>query len=184
VGSVHRIAVDARVIAATHVDLERAIAEKRFREDLYYRLNVLRLNVPALRERGEDIELLAHWCFEQFALERNSKVCGFSKEALRAMRGYSWPGNVRELINLVRSAMVMSEHRLIRPEDMGFGLKGLREDRWIEVGTLDTVRGKMERDYIQQVLELNKKNVSATAKQLGLSRSTLYRMMVKLKMHY
>jgi len=184
VGSVHRIAVDARVIAATHVDLERAIAEKRFREDLYYRLNVLRLNVPALRERGEDIELLAHWCFEQFALERNSKVCGFSKEALRAMRGYSWPGNVRELINLVRSAMVMSEHRLIRPEDMGFGMKGLREDRWIEVGTLDTVRGKMERDYIQQVLELNKKNVSATAKQLGLSRSTLYRMMVKLKMHY
>ncbi|MDN0084800.1 sigma 54-interacting transcriptional regulator [Crenobacter sp. SG2305] len=184
VGSVQRIRVDVRVVAATHVDLERAISEKRFREDLYYRLNVLRLNVPPLRERCEDIELLARWCFEEFSLEKSSKVYGFSNKALQAMRAYSWPGNVRELINLVRSAMVMSEHRLIRPEDLGLAMTGMRDDRWIEVGTLDKVRGRMERDYIQQVLEMNKKNVSATAKQLGLSRSTLYRMMMKLKMNY
>ncbi|AXK40590.1 sigma-54 dependent transcriptional regulator [Crenobacter cavernae] len=180
VGSVLRIGVDVRVIAATHVDLGKAIAEKRFREDLYYRLSVLVLSVPPLRERCDDIEILARWCFNEFSLEKNSKVQGFSNKALQVMRDYSWPGNVRELINRVRSAMVMSESRLIRPEDLGLIVENGFCDA--TVNALDVARGRLERSLIQQVLQLNKQNVAATARQLGLSRSTLYRMMNKLEL--
>ncbi|MCW3481877.1 sigma-54 dependent transcriptional regulator [Neisseriaceae bacterium JH1-16] len=180
VGSVQRIGVDVRVIAATHVDLEKAIAEHRFREDLYYRLNVLRLNVPPLRERCDDIELLARWCFDAFAQEKNGRVQGFSNKALQAMRTYHWPGNVRELINRVRSAMVMGESRLIRPEDLGLSMPRVLGEP--NSGTLDMARDRLERDLIQHMLYLNKQNVAATARQLGLSRSTLYRMMNKLEL--
>ena len=106
VGSPKEIPVDVRVIAATHDDMERATAEGRFREDLYYRLNVLRLEMPMLRARGEDIEVLARFFFEKFRQETSHKVIGFSPEALQSMADYDWPGNVRELINRVRRATV------------------------------------------------------------------------------
>lgn len=119
VGGVESIEVDVRVIAATHVDLEKAIAQGRFREDLYYRLDVLHLEVPPLRDRTEDIELLAKFYFDNFSREKNTCVKGFSQRALDVMRNFSWPGNVRELINRVRQAMVMCESRLIQPTDLG-----------------------------------------------------------------
>ncbi|KZE35201.1 sigma-54 dependent transcriptional regulator [Crenobacter luteus] len=181
VGSTQRFNVDVRVIAATHVDLEAAVADRKFREDLYYRLNVLRLNVPALRDRGDDVELLAKWCFDQFYSEKNAAVQGFSAKAMKAIRNYGWPGNVRELINRVRSAMVMSESRLIKPEDLGLNGR-IGEKCSQEAVCLDEARDRLEKDMISQVLNLNKQNVTATARQLGLSRSTLYRMMNKLEL--
>ncbi|OHC37887.1 MAG: hypothetical protein A3J25_05780, partial [Pseudomonadales bacterium RIFCSPLOWO2_02_FULL_63_210] len=106
---------NARVIAATHVDLEQAVSEGRFREDLYYRLNVLSIEVPRLAQRNSDIELLARFFLHKFAKEQGSVVRGFTRQAVAAMQNYDWPGNVRELINRIRRALVMSENRMITP---------------------------------------------------------------------
>jgi transcriptional regulator with PAS, ATPase and Fis domain len=118
-GSTHSIAVDVRVIAASHVNLAEAVQRGAFREDLYYRLNVLALDVPPLRERKEDLLPLAEDFFHTFSSERAPRVKGFSGRAAQAIRDYDWPGNVRELINRVRRAMVMAEGRLIAPQDLG-----------------------------------------------------------------
>ena len=119
VGASHSIAVDARVIAASHVNLLHAVQQGNFREDLYYRLNVLALDVPPLRERREDLMLLANHFFSTYLTERSPLVKGFSSAAAQAMLEHGWPGNVRELINRVRRAMVMAEGRLIVPQDLG-----------------------------------------------------------------
>jgi DNA-binding NtrC family response regulator len=119
VGSTQRTSIDVRVVAATHVDLNQAVRQGKFREDLFYRLNVLQLNVPALRERLEDIDLFSSYLLEQLSAQKSSLVQGFSRDALEAMRSYAWPGNVRELINRVQRALIMGEHRLVTPEDLG-----------------------------------------------------------------
>lgn len=178
VGSVERIKVDVRVLAATHVDLKRAIEEGRFRADLFYRLNVLNLRVPPLRERDDDVELLANWCLQQFASERCRRLQGFSTKALSAMRDYAWPGNVRELINCVHRAIVMCESRQINPEDLG-----LAEPEEGDITFhLQLERDRAEREVVERALQSNQRNVAATARQLGLSRSTLYRMMGRLNL--
>ncbi|HKJ76597.1 MAG TPA: sigma-54 dependent transcriptional regulator, partial [Gammaproteobacteria bacterium] len=148
VGGTETIPLDVRVIAATHVNLEEAVAEGRFREDLYYRLNVLRLNVPSLRERDADIELLARFFFDKFAREGRTKVEGFSRAALTVMRAHPWPGNIRELINRIRQAMVLCDNRLITPEDLGLD----RRCRQRQVETLQQVRARAERDAIHNAL--------------------------------
>ncbi len=176
VGSTERVRVDVRVIAATHVDLERAVAEGRFREDLFYRLNVVHLKVPPLRERGEDIPLLARKIFDDNREQKSSQVRGFSAEALRSMVEYEWPGNVRELINRVQHAMIMSENRLISAADLG--LAGVTPDA---TPTLDEVRTTVEREVIESSLRKYQNNVSETARQLGVSRVTLYRLIDRLK---
>ena len=175
VGNPKPLEVDARIIAATNVDLEAAIAEGHFREDLYYRLNVLRLEMPALRDRGEDIEVLAKFFFRKFAGEGNNQIKGFSKKALTAMRAYHWPGNVRELINKVRRAMVMSENRLLTDKDLG--LDGGVTHR--TAVTLETARTEAEHAAIKNALELAGGNVTLAAKHLAVSRVTLYRLMEK-----
>jgi len=175
IGSTRPIRIDARVIAATHVDLERAVADGRFREDLFYRLNVLQLHVPALRERGPDIELLMHAFFERFARQRNPGVQGFAHEAVRAAMQYAWPGNVRELMNRVQRATIMSEHRLITAEDLGLN----SDARSGTVITLSHARATAERDLIRLTLRSNANNVSRAARELGISRVTLYRLMDK-----
>ena len=177
VGSSQMIPVDFRVIAATHVNLQDAIAQGRFREDLFYRLNVLHLELPPLRERGSDITLLAETVFQKFApISKNNHVKGFSKEALRIMRTYNWPGNVRELINRVQRAMVMSENRLLSPDDLG--LEALADK--LPGLTLDSARASFDRDVLETSLRTNGNKVSKTARELGVSRVTLYRMMNKL----
>jgi DNA-binding NtrC family response regulator len=167
------IHVDTRVIAATHVDLEQAVAAGRFREDLYYRLNVLRIDTPPLRERREDIELLARDYFHRFRTERAPGVRGFSQEAIEAMLRHDWPGNVRELINRVRRAMVMCEHRAIRPEDLGLE----RRQRPRYPVTLDVARQVAEREAIVGSLRQCQNNITRAAEQLGVARMTLYRLM-------
>jgi len=175
-GATQSVAVDARVIAASHVKLEEAVAKGSFREDLFYRLNVLTLDVPPLRQRRDDLEELAWHFFEQFASERAPGVRGFSTRALQAVRDYGWPGNVRELINRVRRAMVMAEGRLIVPRDLG-----LEAERGAlpEAAALEEARIRAERDAIDASLQRAGRNVSLAARDLGVSRMTLYRLLAK-----
>ncbi len=179
VGSNQHHAVDVRVIAATHVDLEAAVKEGRFREDLYYRLHVLDLKMPALRDRDGDVELLARFFFKKFASEKRQNVQGFTQEALRIMNDHDWPGNVREMINRIRRAMIMCENRLITPADLGMER---REQRRCML-TLDAVRVAAEREAIQTALRRTHRNVSRAAQELGVSRVTLYRLMEKCGLH-
>jgi len=176
VGGTRTIAVDARVITATHVDLPQAVADGRFREDLYYRLSVFPIRVPALRERKEDLPLLTDLIFNKFASERSPQLKGVSREALQAMARYDWPGNVRELINRVRRAMVLAEHRLVMPEDLD--LPGVGPICPNGVG-LGTSRLSAERVAIGESLARSGNNISRAARELGVSRMTLYRLMAK-----
>ncbi|WP_341645823.1 sigma-54 dependent transcriptional regulator [Thauera sp. SDU_THAU2] len=176
VGSTERVKVDVRVIAATHVDLVRAVTQGRFREDLYYRLNVLHLGLPALRERREDIPLLAECIFAEHREQAAPQVRGFSSAALQAMMRYDWPGNVRELVNRVQRAMIMTESRLIGAADLG-----LSSEPEQGMPTLDEIRTRVERELIETSLKTHGNNVSETARRLGISRVTLYRMIDRLK---
>ncbi len=176
VGSTERIRVNVRVIAATHVDLTRAVADGRFREDLFYRLNVVHLKVPALRERASDITMLADWTFNENSHQKAPQVKGFSSDALRAMQEYAWPGNVRELINRIQQAMIMTENRLITTTDLG--LPKSADDN--AKRTLDEVRATVEKEIIVDNLRKYRNNVSEVARQLGVSRVTLYRMIDRL----
>jgi DNA-binding NtrC family response regulator len=175
VGGREDITVDVRVIAATHVNLEKAVHEGSFREDLYYRLNVLQIKMPALRERIGDVPLLAQYIFRRFADEKGRRVKGFSEDALHTMNQYDWPGNVRELINRVRRAMVMCDKFLISPVDLGLE----RRTNSRTVVTLSEARDKAEIDTIRIALAQNMGNISLAAQQLGVSRVTLYRLMEK-----
>jgi len=176
-GSNMTITVDVRVIAATHVDLEKAVEEGQFREDLFYRLNVLNITVPPLRDRNGDIDLLARAFFEDHEVETNRVVKGFSRQAISAMCIYDWPGNVRELMNRVRSAKVMCEQRLITPADLGLEIQLLSRS----MASLEDAREKAENDIIQRSLKINNNNISKTARDLGVSRVTLYRLINKLE---
>lgn len=175
VGGTSSLRIDVRVIAATHVDLEQAVQEGRFREDLYYRLNVVNLQVPPLRERIDDIEILAKYFFTKFRTEASAGLTGFSQQALQAMNDYLWPGNVRELINKVRRAMLMCDGRLISTSDLGLANKH-RHERII---SLADARNNAERDAIATGLKHARNNVSLAARTLGVSRVTLYRLMEK-----
>ncbi len=179
VGGTEHINVDVRVIAATHADLKTAVKKGHFREDLYYRLHVLDLKMPALRDRQGDVELLARFFFKKFTAEKRRNVQGFTREALRIMSDHDWPGNVRELINRIRRAMVMCENRLITPADLG--LEHPASGRLII--TLDEARLTAEREVIQTALRRTHKNVSKAAQELGVSRVTLYRLMEKCGLH-
>lgn len=177
IGSSKEILVDVRVIAATHVNLEEAIYEGRFREDLYHRLNVLQVNVPSLRDRPEDIEILARFFFQKFIKEKNLQVRDFSQDALIVMHQHSWPGNVRELINRIRRAMVMCENRLIKPPDLGLERRGPVR----HLMTLEEARDYAEKNAIEAALCRNKHNVQSAARDLGVSRVHLYRLLDKYK---
>ncbi len=170
---------NARVIAATHVNLEQAVLEGRFREDLYYRLNVLNIDVPRLADRGSDVELLARFFLHKFAKEQASQVRGFSHQSIAAMQNYDWPGNVRELINRIRRALVMSENRMITPRDLGLE----DAEAMVEVEPLEQVRAQAEEQAVRNCLNQAMNNVSQAAKLLGVSRVTLYRMMDKYDIH-
>jgi DNA-binding NtrC family response regulator len=176
VGGTRTVAVDARVIAATHVDLPKAVAEGRFREDLYYRLSVFPIRVPPLRERKEDLPMLTDIIFNKHADEKSPQLKGVSKQALRAMAQHDWPGNIRELINRMRRAMVLAENRLIMPEDLELAPQ---DDAIILRDGLDHSRGSAERAAIWNSLAKCGNNISQAARELGVSRMTLYRLMAK-----
>jgi DNA-binding NtrC family response regulator len=176
-GSSSPLAVNVRVVAATNVSLEEAVAKGRFREDLYYRLNVLRLEMPPLRERGEDVPLLAKFFFDKFSAEKRPHVQGYSRQALQALIRHDWPGNVRELINRVRRALVMSDNRLLTPQDLGLSVEPAVVDS--TRCNLEKARERAERETLAAELSASHGNVSVAARHLGVSRVTLYRLMEK-----
>jgi two-component system NtrC family response regulator len=177
VGGRQDLTVDARVISATNSDLKAALREGRFRDDLYYRVAVVTVPLPPLRERGEDVFLLARAFLERESAQSRKKITGFTPEALRAIEGHPWPGNVRELENRVRRAVVMSDGPLVGSVDLELEAapgdaaqsRGLRE-----------MRETVERETIRKALSRNRGNVSQTAAELGISRPTLYGLMEKL----
>jgi len=177
-GSSQPIQLDIRVIAASHIDLQEAVAQGLFREDLYYRLNVIHLVAPPLRDRQGDLELLAQALLGQFSLESGGKIKGFSQQALRAINQHSWPGNVRELINRIRQGVVMAEHPYLTPDDLGIERRAPSNGRL----TLDDARTKAEIDAIRSALRRCQHNVSEAARELGISRATLYRLLERYEL--
>ena len=177
VGSSRSLRVDVRIIAATHVDLAAAVKAQTFREDLFYRINVLQINVPPLRERGDDIEWLARHFLSRVKQQTPTVANGFSAGALLALRRYRWPGNVRELINRVSKAAVMAEGALITPAELD--LSDPPGDRDASVINLQEARERAECTAVEQALRDSNFNLSQAASQLGVSRMTVYRLLEK-----
>ncbi len=174
VGGREEIRVDVRVVAATNVDLEQAIERGAFRSDLYYRLNILRVRTPPLRDRREDIEPLARVFLKRFRAERRRGPRGFSASAVAAMYRHDWPGNVRELLNRVRRAVLMCEWRLITPRDLNLGVEDRPPDLNLEAARVDA-----ERKTILTALQHCGRSASKCAKLIGVSRATFYRLLEK-----
>ncbi|MGF6770819.1 DNA-binding NtrC family response regulator [Paraburkholderia sp. GAS199] len=166
------IDVDVRIISATHVDIDAAIDDGRFRSDLYHRLCVLRIDEPPLRARGKDIELLALYTLERYRKDASRRLYGFSPEAIAALHQYDWPGNVRELINRVRRAMVMSEGRTISADDLELSNYAASNPL-----TLAQARETAERQAIELALLRHRGRPGDAARELGVSRTTLYRLL-------
>ncbi len=173
VGGTEEVQVDVRVIAATRVDLQEAVRQARFRDDLYYRLNVIRIRVPPLRERREDIPLLARHFVDHLALELKRDVQEISEGALRVLLDHDWPGNVRELENAVERAIVTCRKRVLTEEDFEFmSREGAPRASWSPPTHLTL--HEVERQVIQATLRRTGGNVKETAEVLGIDRSTLY----------
>ena len=171
-----RVPVDVRVVATTHVDLEAAIRMKRFREDLYYRLNVLQVGTAPLRERHGDLALLANHFAQFYSRETGRRARNFSQDALVAMGKHDWPGNVRELENRVRRGLVLAEGRQIEAFDLGL----LGEEAFSSsMATLEEYKSRAERQALCDVLTRHSDNLSVAAKVLGISRPTFYRLLHK-----
>ena len=182
VGGTSSVRVDVRVLAATNKDLTAEIREGRFREDLYFRLNVIPIFVPPLRDRGEDIPLLAEHFMSEFGQEHGRRVKLLDAGAVAALRAYQWPGNVRELRNVLERLMIMMRDETIHARDLVFlngGRAGQAEllDLGGEVLTLHQARERFEREYILKALAAERGNMSRTAQALGVERSNLYRKM-------
>ena len=170
IGGRQSIAVDTRIVCATHQNLEAMIAEARFREDLFYRLAEIVIKIPSLAERPGDATLLAKAFLARFAGEMNPSVKGFAPDALAAIDGWGWPGNVRELENRVKRAVIMADAKLITAADLD--LEG-REVEDVPLN-LKSAREHADRKVIRHALARNEGNISSTAKMLGISRPTLY----------
>ena len=176
VGGRQVLEVDARVLAATHRDLQEAMGEGAFREDLFYRLAVVQIRIPPLRERVSDVPLLAMAFLGRYAAEYERKATGFAAKAMEAMAAYRWPGNVRELENRIKRAVIMSEGRGITPEDLE-----LTESMLADPGpTLREVREVVEREAIQRALIRHQGKISRAAAELDVSRPTLYDLIQRL----
>jgi two-component system NtrC family response regulator len=164
------IPVNVRVVCATNQDLQALILEQRFRQDLYYRISAVTVNVPPLRQRGSGVVVLAQAILQRIAAESATKLRGMSDDALAALQNYPWPGNVRELENKLRAAVIMAEGQLIHASDLGLDIPATTPPQL----NLAEVRLQAERQALIQALALAQNNVSRAAELLGVSRPTLY----------
>ena len=174
------IPVNVRVISATHVDLEEAVKAKRFREDLYFRIQVMPVVMPALRERGQDVILLAEEFLERYGAEYGRGKFRLSRNAEKAMLGYHWPGNVRELENKVQKALVQAVHGVVQPNDLGLG--DVQTQAKESPRTLKEAREIVERDVIGRALRDSNANLTLAATILGIDRKVLREIMERLGM--
>ncbi len=174
VGGAATIPLNVRMLAATNRDLEKEIAAARFREDLYYRLNVIHVRVPPLRVRGEDLALLAQHFLQKFVAEYHKPLRGFSPQALKLMREYHWPGNVRELENKIRKAVILARHHVLLPEDFELAPQaGSRRN------SLREALGALEREMLIAALRRHQGVITNVAAELDLNRVTLYDLLKK-----
>jgi transcriptional regulator with GAF, ATPase, and Fis domain len=168
--------VDIRVIAASNKVLEEEIQRGTFREDLYYRLNVVKIELPPLRERGEDLVVIAKWFVQKYAKEFGAKVRGFTPGAVVAMRKYAWPGNIRELENRVKKAVVLADRALVSAEDLD-----LRPEILEPIMPLAHAKDDFQKRYINEVLARNGGNRTKTAKDLDVDPRTIFRHLERLE---
>lgn len=182
VGAPQSIQVDARVIAATNKNLEKEIERGNFREDLFYRLNVIPFTVPPLRDRAEDIPALANHFLNEFSTAYGRKPKELAEDTLEALMNYAWPGNVRELRNLMERLVILHPQRRIEPRHLALDAsrKNQGPRNWDSYGSLHEVRDAAEREYILHKLDETGGNVSRASELLGLERSNLYRKMKAL----
>jgi two-component system, NtrC family, response regulator len=185
VGGRENIYVDARIIAATNIDIAKAIQEGKFREDLYYRIGVIMIKLPPLRDRGDDIILMSNLFLKRASNEFSKKIRGFSAASVELLKSYEWPGNVRELENRIQRAVLIAESSIIEPYDLGFTEKtAVRNEPCAEGETLREVRNKTEKNMIISAIEKHDGNIAKAANDLGVSRPTLYDLMKKHKIYY
>jgi DNA-binding NtrC family response regulator len=184
VGGTHPIKTDLRLIAATNVDLEKAVKDGRFREDLYYRLNVIPIRMPALRDRLEDLPELARFFLRKYSIKFRKNVQGIADSTLDILSSYWWPGNIRELENLIERLVAVSDKDWITDEDLPYELHVAKLDTQDQAATenlLERALSTFERNFIVRALEKSSWNVTATSRALGIPLSTLKFKMDKLE---
>ena len=170
IGSNQLIPTDIRLICATNRNLENMVQEGLFREDLLYRINTIQIELPPLRDRGNDIFILAEFFLKKYAYKYNKPNLKINQQAHEKLLKYSWPGNIRELQHTIEKAVILSESTVIKPDDLYLRHSRYRSAAIISFTTLE----EMEKQMIQQALEKNNGNFTAAAEQLGITRQTLY----------
>ncbi len=171
VGDTRSENVDIRVVTATHRNLDQMVKENTFREDLYYRLNVVQIHLPPLRDRGEDVVVIANFLLQKYAVEHGvKKIKGFTPKAVTAIRRYPWPGNVRQLENRLKRAVVLAEGTQVSPEDLD-----IQSDDLEDILPLQDALERYRRRYIDEALERNANNRTKTARELGVDPRTIFR---------
>lgn len=185
VGGRENINVDARIIAANNVDITKSIQEGKFREDLYYRISVITIKLPPLRERDDDIMLIANLFLKRAINEFSKKIRGFSAASIELLKSYEWPGNVRELENRIQRAVLIAESSIIEPYDLNFAEKPtVQNEPCTEGATLREVRDRAEKNMISSAIEKHDGNIAKAATDLGVSRPTLYDLMKKHNIYF
>lgn len=182
-GSRVEIPVDVRIICATHQNLPELISTQRFREDLYYRLSEVVIDIPPLRKRDGDKELLARHFLDIFAQQQNRTLLSYSQEALASIAAYPWPGNVRELENKVKRAIIMAESNQITPENLQLSRHDITGKKQPKYMNLRQARDQAELQAIEHALAMASHNISLTAELLGISRPTLYYLLKKYRLN-
>jgi two-component system NtrC family response regulator len=182
VGGRDDITVDARIVAATNKDITKETDAGTFREDLYYRISVIHIKLPPLRDRGEDIMILANFFLNRCCKESGRRGRRFSADSVKLLESYNWPGNVRELENRVQRAVIMSDSATIEPESLDFSIKKMKGGIHSFTNlTLKDAREMIEREMVVSAIEDQRSNMARTAEVLGISRPTLYDLVRKHK---
>ena len=180
-GDTRKRVVDVRIISATNKDIEECIEKKEFREDLYYRLNVIEINIPSLRERKDDIPILTDHFLQEFTSSTGKKITGFEPEAVKALSSYGWPGNIRELRNIIERAVVLSDSDMIGIHDLPEKVRTgkMTGSEIPSSGSLKSILNDYEKKIITSLLRKNRGNKEMTVKTLGIDLATLYRKLHK-----
>jgi transcriptional regulator with PAS, ATPase and Fis domain len=178
-GGEETIETDVRIVAATNRDLKAEIEKGKFREDLYFRLNVVNIHVPPLRERKDDIPLLIASFLKEFSVENGKQIEGINERARAALYAYDWPGNVRELRNCMESAIVMSKGNILTEDDLPPSIRAKTDDGWIRI-PLGTPMNEAEHIIIRDTLSFLNGNKSRAAEALGIGRKTLHRKLAEM----
>lgn len=182
VGGRKSIKVGLRVISATNCDLKAMIAFNKFREDLYYRLDVVNIELPPLKDRGNDHLILANFFLKNYAAQLGKEIQGFTPEALEAIRNHPWPGNIREVLNRIRRAAVMVEGYWVTAENLGFNQKESLAEPFVDGLGLKEAKAKFEAELLVAALEKYQGNVNLVAKALKINRSVAYHLIGKYKL--